>query len=57
MVAVIWLNGWPHAHHNTLFFQDARMKFQGSQNYVATADLMLAVNAAITLKLPLLVKG
>ena len=33
------------------------MKFQGSQNYVATADLMLAVNAAITLKRPLLVKG
>ena len=28
------------------------MKFQGSQNYVATADLMLAVNAAITLKRP-----
>ncbi|MDP3322815.1 MAG: hypothetical protein Q8S71_04635, partial [Hydrogenophaga sp.] len=25
------------------------MKFQGSQNYVATQDLMLAVNAAITL--------
>jgi MoxR-like ATPase len=33
------------------------MKFQGSQNYVATADLTLAVNAAITLKRPLLVKG
>ena len=33
------------------------MKFQGSQNYVATEDLMLAVNAAITLKRPLLVKG
>jgi MoxR-like ATPase len=33
------------------------MKFQGSDNYVATADLMLAVNAAITLKRPLLVKG
>jgi MoxR-like ATPase len=33
------------------------MKFQGSQNYVATADLKLAVNAAITLKRPLLVKG
>jgi MoxR-like ATPase len=33
------------------------MKFQGSQTYVATADLMLAVNAAITLKRPLLVKG
>src|SRR3978361_1936502 len=33
------------------------MKFPGSQNYVATQDLMLAVNAAITLKRPLLVKG
>ncbi len=33
------------------------MKFQGSQNYVATQDLMLAVNAAMTLKRPLLVKG
>ena len=33
------------------------MKFQGSQSYVATPDLMLAVNAAITLKRPLLVKG
>ena len=33
------------------------MKFQGSQNYVATQDLMLAVNASITLTRPLLVKG
>ena len=33
------------------------MKFQGTQNYVATPDLMLAVNAAATLKRPLLVKG
>nr|WP_315210041.1 MoxR family ATPase [uncultured Albidiferax sp.] len=33
------------------------MKFQGSHNYVATQDLMLAVNAAATLKRPLLVKG
>jgi MoxR-like ATPase len=33
------------------------MKFQGSADYVATPDLMLAVNAAITLKRPLLVKG
>jgi MoxR-like ATPase len=33
------------------------MKFTGSQNYVATQDLMLAVNAAIQLKRPLLVKG
>ncbi|MBC7601908.1 MAG: MoxR family ATPase [Ramlibacter sp.] len=33
------------------------MKFQGSPNYVATQDLMLAVNAAATLQRPLLVKG
>ena len=33
------------------------MKFQGSATYVATPDLMLAVNAAATLKRPLLVKG
>ncbi|HRH06241.1 MAG TPA: MoxR family ATPase [Burkholderiaceae bacterium] len=33
------------------------MKFQGSENYVATDDLMLAVNAASTLQKPLLVKG
>jgi len=33
------------------------MKFQGTQNYVATQDLMLSVNAAITLQRPLLVKG
>src|SRR5574343_834031 len=33
------------------------MKFQGSENYVATQDLMLAVNAAATLQRPLLIKG
>ncbi|GAB4088896.1 AAA family ATPase [Hydrogenophaga soli] len=33
------------------------MKFQGSEQYVATADLKLAVNAAIALQRPLLVKG
>jgi MoxR-like ATPase len=33
------------------------MKFTGTDNYVATQDLMLAVNAAIALKRPLLVKG
>lgn len=33
------------------------MKFLGSSNYVATPDLMLAVNAAQTLKRPLLIKG
>jgi MoxR-like ATPase len=33
------------------------MKFQGTDTYVATDDLMMAVNAAITLERPLLVKG
>lgn len=34
-----------------------RMKFTGSTQYIATHDLMLAVNAAITLQRPLLIKG
>jgi MoxR-like ATPase len=33
------------------------MKFHGSSHYVATQDLMLSVNAAITLQRPLLIKG
>jgi MoxR-like ATPase len=33
------------------------MRFEGSSQYVATSDLMLAVNAAIRLQRPLLVKG
>ncbi|MBE0549217.1 MAG: MoxR family ATPase [Rubrivivax sp.] len=33
------------------------MKFKGTDQYVATQDLMLAVNAAVTLQRPLLVKG
>jgi len=33
------------------------MKFHGSDQYVATQDLMLAVNAAVALQRPLLVKG
>ena len=33
------------------------MRFKGSASYVATDDLKLAVNAAITLQRPLLVKG
>jgi MoxR-like ATPase len=33
------------------------MRFEGSAGYVATPDLMLAVNAAITLQRPLLIKG
>jgi len=33
------------------------MKFQGTKEYVATDDLTVAVNAAVTLERPLLVKG
>ncbi|MDG1739502.1 MAG: MoxR family ATPase [Paracoccaceae bacterium] len=33
------------------------MKFEGTKSYVATADLTVAVNAAVTLERPLLVKG
>jgi len=33
------------------------MRFTGTDTYVATEDLMVAVNAAITLQRPLLVKG
>ena len=33
------------------------MKFEGTNNYVATQDLKMAVNAAITLERPLLIKG
>ncbi len=33
------------------------MKFSGTKNYVATDDLKIAVNAAVTLQRPLLVKG
>ncbi len=33
------------------------MKFQGTDAYVATDDLTIAVNAAVTLERPLLVKG
>ncbi|CAN5793128.1 MoxR family ATPase [soil metagenome] len=33
------------------------MRFSGTKDYVATPDLMVAVNAAITLERPLLVKG
>ena len=33
------------------------MKFEGSSNYIATDDLKVAVNAAVTLQRPLLIKG
>lgn len=33
------------------------MKFNGTDDYIATEDLMIAVNAAVTLERPLLIKG
>ncbi|HZX91880.1 MAG TPA: ATP-binding protein, partial [Rudaea sp.] len=33
------------------------MKFEGTERYVATDELKLAVNAAIALQRPLLIKG
>ena len=33
------------------------MKFNGTKNYIATQDLTVAVNAAVTLERPLLIKG
>ncbi|MFV2034444.1 MAG: AAA family ATPase, partial [Halocynthiibacter sp.] len=33
------------------------MKFTGTDSYIATEDLSVAVNAAVTLERPLLVKG
>ena len=33
------------------------MKFKGTQNYISTKDLNVAVNAAVTLEKPLLIKG
>ncbi len=37
--------------------QAPRTRFEGTDRYIATDDLMLAVNAAITLQRPLLIKG
>jgi MoxR-like ATPase len=34
-----------------------QMKFKGTESYIATDDLMMAVNAAVTLERPLLIKG
>ena len=33
------------------------MKFEGTERYVATDDLRMAVNAAVSLQRPLLIKG
>ena len=33
------------------------MRFEGTETYIATEDLRIAVNAAIVLERPLLIKG
>ncbi|WP_375211456.1 AAA family ATPase, partial [Hyphococcus sp.] len=37
--------------------ESVSVKFTGTKDYVATEDLKVAVNAAVTLERPLLVKG
>ena len=32
-------------------------RFEGTENYIATEDLKVAVNAAVALERPLLIKG
>ena len=32
-------------------------RFQGTDSYIATDDLMMAVNASVTLERPILIKG
>ena len=34
-----------------------QVRFSGTDNYIATEDLMVAVNAAVTLERPLLITG
>src|SRR5262249_152592 len=43
--------------HKCAPVQGAPMRFEGTKDYVATEDLKVAVNAAITLERPLLIKG
>ncbi len=46
------------SHHYTLKESIMHItRFEGSESYVATDDLKLAVNAALTLQRPLLIKG
>ena len=35
----------------------SQKKFTGTDSYIATDDLMMAVNAAVTLERPILIKG
>jgi MoxR-like ATPase len=44
---------WP----SEIFYSMSDLRFSGTDSYIVTEDLMMAVNAAITLQRPLLVKG
>ncbi|MEN9867273.1 MAG: hypothetical protein RL748_2863 [Pseudomonadota bacterium] len=44
-------------HPIAIMQQKSTVRFQGSEQYVATPDLKLAVNAALSLQRPLLIKG
>jgi len=44
---------WPSETFNSM----SDLRFSGTDSYIVTEDLMMAVNAAITLQRPLLVKG
>src|SRR5262249_27809613 len=48
---------WAKIHDRSARFKGMSMRFEGTDTYVAAPDLMLAVNAAVTLERPLLVKG
>ena len=47
----------PVSGHATLIGEDMTKKFTGTENYIATEDLRVAVNAALALERPLLIKG
>jgi len=64
--AVYFLHKYPLASANSRAYpglnlpftsKEMSMRFKGTQSYVATDDLKVAVNAAATLRRPLLVKG
>jgi len=46
-----------HILANLFIYRNKIMGFKGSERYVATDELQIAVNAAITLQRPLLIKG
>ena len=47
----------PEPGYSSGYPRQNTMKFTGTKDYVATDDLKIAVNAAIVLERPLLVKG